>query len=122
MRRQDSYSLCEAKTFCLLNEIVRSRVESVLSTKHLDSKIKKKNWYFETFGDLGKKIRLQYSFVKKLRLQKDWLKNKAAVPIKLDKNFVKPMVFEPPFANPKIKSHFCSLYALHAYHTFQFFH
>lgn len=122
MRRQDNYSLCEAKTFCLLNEIVRSRVESVLSTKHLDSKIKKKNWYFETFGDLGKKIRLQYSFVKKLRLQKDWLKNKAAVPIKLDKNFVKPMVFEPPFANPKIKSHFCSLYALHTYHTFQFFH
>lgn len=116
MRRQDSNSLC------LLNEIVRSRVESVLSTKHLDSKIKKKNWYFETFGDLEKKIRLQYSFVKKLRLQKDWLKNKAAVPIKLDKNFVKPMVFEPPFANPKIKSHFCSLYALHAYHTFQFFH
>ena len=122
MRRQDSYSLCEAKTFCLLNEIVRSRVESVLSTEHLDSKIKNKNWYFETFGDLEKKIRLQYSFVKKLRLQKDWLKNKAAVPIKLDKNFVKPMVFEPPFANPKIKSHFCSLYALHAYHTFQFCH
>lgn len=118
MRRQDSNSLC------LLNEIVRSRVESVLSTKHLDSKIKKKN----SFGTLRlletwkKKIRLQYSFVKKLRLQKDWLKNKAAVPIKLDKNFVKPMVFEPPFANPKIKSHFCSLYALHAYHTFQFFH
>lgn len=52
MRRQDSNSLC------LLNEIVRSRVESVLSTKHLDSKIKKKN----SFGTL----RLLETWKKKL--------------------------------------------------------